>query len=307
MIVYRLKKDKIPERFQKAVVTMGNFDGVHRGHQALLKLTCEGAAAIGGQSIVLTFDPHPVQLFKPATFLLIQPLEARLKRLEMSGVDVCGVMEFTRDLADYSPRRFVEDWLLKAFELKHIIIGFDTTYGKGRKGSPEAMAAFGREFGFETTIVDAVTIGGRPVNSSRIRKALVAGRVEEANKLLGYPFEMRGTVVKGFSRGAALLGFPTANIQTGHRLIPGTGVYAVWVRRGPERHRGALNIGTNPTFGNQHRSIEVYILDFKEDVYGEQLSITFVKRLREERRFDGVEALRKQMARDVEEVGDVLR
>ncbi len=300
-------RDRFPEKLDNVVLTLGNFDGVHRGHQKLLRLTRDKARQRLGRAVVMTFDPHPVQVFKPSLFKQIQSLDDRLCRIEQSGVDTCVVVEFTRNLADHTPREFVLEWMLRLFDLKEVVIGYDTTFGKGRTGSPPMMEEFGRAFGFDTHVVEAIYIGDEPVSSSRIRRTVAAGKVEEATDLLGYNYFLRGTVVKGFGRGAAVLGYPTANIKTETNLIPANGVYAAWFHRNGDRYRGALNVGTNPTFGNQAVSVETYILDFDEDIYGEDVKVEFVQRLRGERKFDSIDALKQQMTLDVAEVRRVLR
>ncbi len=298
--------DELDEVFSKSVVTLGNFDGVHRGHQKLLELTRLQAERLDAHSVVITFDPHPVELFKPEIFQKIQLLPEKLASIEKSGVDNCVVMAFNRRLANYSPRDFVEQFLVQRFGLKHIFIGYDTTFGKQRAGDPEMMKRLGLEFGFETTIVPAVLHEEQPISSSRIRRSVLVGDVEEAGELLGHPFQIGGEVVRGFGCGGSLLGFPTANLNTGRRLTPKKGVYAVRVRLGEECYSGALSVGTNPTFGQQELSVEVHILDFDRDIYGEQLTLEFVRRMRDEKRFDGVEALKAQLRRDIEATRHVL-
>jgi riboflavin kinase/FMN adenylyltransferase len=305
MIVHRIK-DSFPDRIGPAVVTLGNFDGVHVGHQELLRQTREIAQAIGGVSVAVTFNPHPVRMFKPGTFRLIQPIEDRIKRFEQEGVDVAVVLEFNRKLADHGAQEFVEKYLLELFDLKHIVIGFNTTFGKGRTGDPLLMTELGKRYGFETTVVPAIFQGEAPISSSRIRHAVADGHVRDAERLLGYPFSLTGTVIKGYGRGSSILDMPTANLQTSNDLIPAQGVYATWVYRGDKRYMGALSIGTNPTFNNSDVSIEVYLLDFEGHLYGEQLKVEFVKRLRRNQRFNGIEELKQQLSADVAEVRRVL-
>lgn len=300
-------KTGLPNKLENAVVTMGNFDGVHKGHQKLMKLTRENAGKIMGNSVVLTFDPHPVQLFKPGSFKQIQPLEDRIERIEKTGVDACVILEFTRDMADVTPEDFVKVWLLKMFDLKHIVIGFNTTYGKQRQGTPETMKEIGKLLGFETTVVDAVIMDEQPISSSRIRKSIMAGKIRETNDMLGYPYKITGTVVKGYGRGGSLLGFPTANIQYPGNLTPQNGVYAAWLKRGAASYRAAVNIGFNPTFGNDSVSIEAFVMDFNEDLYGEQVSLKFVQHIRGEKKFDSLDSLKAQMTKDIQVIRDILR
>jgi len=305
MKIFRIK-DRLPERLADVVLTMGNFDGVHKGHQRLLQLTLEKARQRGGTAAALTFEPHPVQLFKPTDFQLIQPTEEKLERIARCGLDAAVVMEFTRDLADRGPEEFVADYLLGLFDLKETVVGYDTTFGKGRSGDPQLLTALGNRHGFANTVVEPVMVGNRPVSSSRIRKAVMVGDIADANDCLGYAFRLAGTVIKGYGRGAAILGYPTANLQIGRRLLPGPGVYACWVERRRERFRGAMSVGTNPTFGNSRLSVEVYILDFDENIYGETIVVKLAARLRDNIRFDRIEDLKARMTRDVEEVRRVL-
>lgn len=306
MIIHRVRNQPFPERLTNAVVTVGNYDGVHIGHQELLRRTKEIASDNNGMSVALTFDPHPVKLFKPGEFMLIQPIEERLALFERAGVDVSLVLEFNRALADQSAREFVENYLLRLCETRCVVIGFNTTFGKDRSGDPARMMELGREFGFETVVVPAVTVRGAPVSSSRIRRAVAEGHVEEATALLGRPFALEGTVTKGYGRGSSILNMPTANILSPGDLIPGEGVYAVWVLREGRRYKGALSIGTNPTFSNDRLSVEVFLLDFEGHLYGERLRVEFIRRLRVNRRFDRIEDLKAQICRDVDEVRRVL-
>jgi len=292
--------------FENVTLTMGNFDGVHRGHIELLARAKNSAQAHGGLSAVLTFDPHPVSLFKPGSFRLIQPLEERIEKIRSSGVDLCSVMEFTRDVADISARDFVEKILRSRFGFRELIVGFNTTFGKNRAGTPETLKSMGYQQGFAVTVVDPVMIRNEPVSSSRIRRAIQAGDITLANELLGYCYRVAGTVVKGYGRGG-VLGYPTANLDLGGRLIPHSGVFAAWVTRGAQRFRGAVSIGTNPTFDNQESSLEVFLLDFEENLYGERLGLEFVTFLRDMQRFENKGELKTQLARDVEAVRHVLR
>lgn len=301
------EKDRLPEYLRNVVLTFGNYDGVHKGHQELLKLTREKAESIGGQAVALTFEPHPVAFFRPGYFQLIHPVEEKLERLEREGMDIAVVFEFNEKLAGHSPRAFVRDRLLSLFDVKEIVIGYDTTFGKDRKGTQREMIAFGKEFGFETSVVDPVIVNGKPVSSSRVRKAVMAGDVSLAFELLGSPFTLGGRVVSGHGRGGELLGTPTANIETGNRLLPGPGVYAARIILGGERLPAAVNVGASPTFGDKKFSVEAHILDFDRDIYGEHAALEFVKRLRGEKCFDGLDQLKKQMEKDIGEVRNVLR
>ena len=299
--------ERITERISRAVVTIGNFDGVHLGHQELLRRTGALAGEIGGTSVAMTFWPHPVSLFKPGTFVRIQTLEERLALLESFGMDHAVVVEFSRDLADLVPAQFLHKVMLKTFDLEHVVLGWNTTFGKGRAGDVNTMKEFGQDVGFGVHSVDPVMHGGEPISSSRIRRAVASGEVDQAAIMLGRPYRLSGPVVKGFQRGGRLLGFPTANIHTKAPLVPARGVYAAWTWLGETRYKGALNIGVNPTFGNESPTVEVHLLDFDRDIYGETLSVEPMVRIRPEQKFDGLSALKTQIAEDVRKVDDVLR
>ncbi len=298
---------QITERIDRAVVTIGNFDGVHLGHQELLRRTGSLSTQIDGVSVAMTFWPHPVSLFKPGTFVRIQTLEERLALLESYGMDHAVVVEFSRDLADLVPSQFLHKVMLKTFDLHHVVLGWNYTFGKGRAGDVETMREFGNDVGFEVHKVDPVMHQEKPISSSRIRRAVAAGQVDDAAAMLGRPYRLTGPVVKGFQRGGRLLGFPTANIHTKAPLLPARGVYAAWTWLDGQRYKGALNIGFNPTFDNERSTVEVHLLDFDRDIYGETLSVEPVLHIRPEQKFEGLDALKAQIANDVQKVDDVLR
>ncbi len=291
-----------------AVATIGVFDGVHLGHRALVHQVLDRASLLGAASVAVTFTPHPEDVLRPESEIAhLATLDERLVLLKSLGLSEVVVLEFTPALSQLSPEQFLE-LLLARFRLRELWIGSDFALGHNRSGSPERLAAIGRERGFTVHQFPPVEIEGEPVSSSRIRRTLAAGRVEEAARLLGRPYRLAGTVVHGDHRGATL-GFPTANLSLGERLcIPGDGIYAVWAR--VEGHdgvyQGAASIGLRPTFGPGRRQIEVYLIGFDGDLYGKQMSIELVARLRGEERFESSAALVAQMIEDVKATKAIL-
>ena len=285
----------------EAVATIGVFDGVHLGHQALIHQIIGQASRLGAESVCVTFTPHPEDVLRPQSEIAhLATLDDRLALLKSLGVSKVAVFEFTRALSQLSPEEFI-DLLLARFRLRQLWIGSDFALGRNRSGSPERLAEIGRENGFTVHQFPPVVIEGEIISSSRIRQALAEGHVEEAGRLLGRLYRLTGVVVEGDHRGATL-GFPTANLSLRERLaLPADGIYAVWVRIGNERdaHPGAASIGIRPTFGPGERRIEVYLIGFDGDLYGMELSMEFVARLRGEERFDSPGALVAQMIEDV--------
>ena len=298
---------RFPRAFSRSSVALGNFDGVHVGHRALIGRMAAQAARDGGDAVVYTFEPHPVRFFFPERPpFLLTTLEQKLELLEAAGVRTVIVATFDADYASQTPDTFARDVLAGGLAARAVVIGYDFTFGRGRAGNPEVLVTLGRTYGFGVEVLPPVTVGGEPVSSSRIRKAVAAGAVEEASHLLGRPFAIRGRVVEGRRRGAAQLGFPTANIESENEVRPAGGVYAAWVRilgaadRAERQNPAAVNIGTAPTFGGgRATTVEAHLLDFTGSLYGERLEVAFVGRLREERTFPDPGALKAQIAADV--------
>lgn len=284
------------------VATVGTFDGVHKGHWRVLQEIGERAAATGRRSLLVTFDPHPLRIVRPdhAPRLLTTPLEKK-EILAESGVDYAVFLSFTEALSRYPPRRFVQEILLARLGVEELVIGYDHGFGRDRSGDPETLIRIGAELGFTVDVVAPISAMGEPISSSRIRGALSAGRVDEATYCLGRPYSIRGVVVRGEGRGRGL-GFPTANlvVADGDKLIPPPGIYAVRgvLRSGTEA--GALHVGPRPTFIGSPPSIELHLLDFDRDIYGEEVRVDFVRYLREVRPFATASALVDQMREDVE-------
>ncbi|HEX7128037.1 MAG TPA: bifunctional riboflavin kinase/FAD synthetase [Thermodesulfobacteriota bacterium] len=304
----------MPRPFHRAAVALGNFDGVHLGHQALFDRLKALGGRLGGDTVVYTFDPHPVAFFFPdRPPFLLTTLEQRLELIERFGIPTAVVATFDASYAAQSPEAFVEEVLVGALSARAVVVGYDFTFGKGRAGTPEVLVSLGRRHGFEVDVIAPVSVGGEPVSSSRIRRLVAAGRVEEAAALLGRPYAIRGAVVPGHRRGGAALGFPTANVAAENPVLPPNGVYAALVRGlGPDAlpagaWAAAVNVGVAPTFGGAGaRTVEAHLLDFDGDLYGRRLEVAFVARLRDERRFPDLDALRAQIAADVAAVRAAL-
>jgi riboflavin kinase/FMN adenylyltransferase len=280
-------------------VALGNFDGVHRGHQALVRAVVDEARGRAGTALALTFDPHPALVLAPerAPQPLMQ-LEQRVAALEACGVQAVAVLPFTPEVARQAPEEFVRCWLVERLGIACVAVGPDFRFGHARRGDVELLSRLARELGFETRVVAPVTEGGLPVSSTRVRQALAEGEVELAARLLGRPHEVQGRVCAGDARGR-LLGYPTANLEPPRVCLPARGVYAAWCRLSDGRRFGALvNVGERPTFGGLGLRVEAHLLEFSEDLYGSELRLSFLRRLRGEQRFDGPEALKAQIARD---------
>jgi riboflavin kinase / FMN adenylyltransferase len=293
-------------------LAIGNFDGVHRGHQELVRVARARGAAIGAAAGVLTFTPHPARVFAPALAPpLIVSLERRLELLADAGAEVAIVEPFTRAFAAIEAEAFVRDVLVARLGAREVVVGYDFTFGHGRRGTPALLKTEGAALGLGVTIVPPVTLdGGLVCSSSKVRELVLEGRVEGAALVLGRPVEITGPVVHGVGRGRGI-GVPTANVAAEAELLPRLGIYAAWARvldaRGGvvSSHRAALSVGSNPTFaatpGAAPVTVEAHLLDFDGDLYDRRLRLEIVHWLRDERRFDSLTALTAQIAADVAE------
>ncbi|WP_168583657.1 bifunctional riboflavin kinase/FAD synthetase [Gephyromycinifex aptenodytis] len=307
----------IPDDIGRSVVTLGNFDGVHRGHRAVLSRTVETARERGLAAVAVTFDPHPVAVLRPeAAPGMITSTAHRLELLQQAGLDAVLVMEFTRELATWTPEEFVTRVFVEALKVEVVVVGADTRFGVRNSGDITTLRQLGQTHGFEVRVVHDV--GGQDNqdrwSSTQVRTLIGQGQVEAASEVLGRPHRVEGTVVHGDHRGREL-GYPTANLsQDSDGLIPADGVYAGWLLRPnlPAKHPdsrlpAAISIGTNPTFDGTQRRVEAYVLDRSDlDLYGEHVSVEFVQHLRPTLRFDGVEALLERMRIDVAQCRRVL-
>lgn len=292
--------DELRDTIAGSCVTIGNFDGVHVGHQRLLALTCAKARKRGLVSVVVTFDPHPMTVLmgqKAPPFLT--STGQRLALIEKHGPNVSLVLEFTRQMAALEPEEFVRRYLVEGLNLRELVIGYDYAMGKGRKGNFDLLSRLGQQYGFGVERLDPVIVGGAVVSSTRIRDLVQSGNVWDARPLLGRFFEVQGRVVDGKKRGAAMLGFPTANLAYSGVLLPKPGVYAVWALLDGEVLPAVANVGDNPTFGDTGLTLEVHIMDFARSIYGQTLGVQFVQRLRSERKFESIDALKARIGEDV--------
>jgi riboflavin kinase/FMN adenylyltransferase len=294
------------EKFPSPVLTLGNFDGVHLGHQAIFRKVVERAKATGGTSIAFTFEPHPLKVLAPERSpKLLNTFHSKMKFIEASGMQIVICADFTRVFAEQNPEEFARRVLVEGIGVKEVYIGYDYAFGKGREGSIESLAIMGRTYGFTVGVVDAVKVGDTAVSSSLVRDLVSNGRVDETPRYLGRFYSIEGNVVHGESRGRAL-GFPTANIDTVNELLPAFGVYAVRTVVGGRTIDGVASLGVRPTFGDGPVSIEVFLFDYEGDLYGKHLEMSFIKRLRGEEKFPDADALVGQMHKDVEQAKSVL-
>jgi len=296
------------------VLTIGNFDGVHLGHRAILDTVIARARALEGEAVLYTFDPHPRKVLQPGRALdLLATMDQKIELLEEAGIDVLIVEPFDLAFARTSPDEFVRDHVHSRIAPVEVYVGYDFHFGKDREGSMRLLTETGPLLGFSVTIIPEVTVGGRDVNSTRIRELLRGGEVEEAGRLLGRAFSVRGPVVPGMKRGRGL-GFPTANLAPDNEIMPGPGVYVCEVRLldegEPARETmlpAVTNVGHRPTFEDGRGLIaEAHVIDFAGDLYGREVELSFLAQLRPERKFDGPDALREQIARDVAAARDWL-
>ena len=288
-------------------LAVGIFDGFHIGHQALIRSLVAGAEAAGALPVAATFDPLPAQVLAqdPPQSTLADAQE-RAALLEQAGARAVIIFTFDKTFSQQSAETFIKR-VTSAGDVQRIVVGPDFQFGHGREGAVPALRTLGERYGFAVTVVEPIAVGGPVVSSTRIRQALREGDLDTAQALLGRPYSVTGTIVRGEQRGRAL-GFPTINVAPPpDKLLPHDGIYATWVTLGDMRHRAASSLGVRPTFGGGPRELEAYILDFSEEVYGQQATVAFVQRLRDEIRFDSAEDLARQIAKDVEQTRLVLR
>lgn len=294
--------ENIGQPFEKAVVTIGNFDGVHKGHQVLLKKTIQKAREIGGVAIAITFEPHPIKVLTKDGPPLITLYKQKAELIEKVGIDILICIPFTKAFASVDAETFIVDFLLNKIGMKVMVVGNDYCFGKNREGSIELLKTFAKQYDFDIIIPEWVQISDTwsdRISSTKIRELVMEGNVEKVPSLLGRYYQVRGTVVRGRDRGGKLLGFPTANINLYDELSPKTGVYAVTVEYAGNTFNGVANIGYSPTFEDHLFTVEVHILDFKEDLYGQTIRVNFISRLRDEIKFKGIDELIQQIEQDI--------
>jgi riboflavin kinase/FMN adenylyltransferase len=287
-----------PDR-RPSAVALGVFDGVHLGHRAILGAAVAHARASGAPAIACTFDPHPLEVLQPGRAPLpITTLDERLALIAQCGIDGAVVLSFTAELAAVEPEAFVKDVVVGRLAASQVVVGFNHRFGRGARGDAALLRELGGRLGFRVDVVEPLTVDGVEVSSTAIRAALGRGDLDGAARMLGRPYTLPGKVVPGAGRGRTL-GFPTANVAPDRPVLLATGVYAAVAEVGAERRRAVVNIGVRPTFGEDTLAVEAYLLDFSGDLYGQPIRLTFVSRVREERRFPSVDALRAQIEADV--------
>lgn len=304
----RILRDNFsPKDFVRPVLTIGSFDGVHLGHRLLIKRAQEEAKSRRGEVVIFTFEPHPMHVLNPhQKLLLLTPLESKLYLLENLGVDTVIAYPFSHETAQKSPEAFVEEVLYRSIRPLKVIVGYNFTFGKNRGGNAETLRDLGDVFGFQVEVLPPLEVEGIAVSSSYIRSLILQAEVEKASKYLGNPFFIKGEVVHGEKLGS-LLGIPTANLKVDPLQILPKGVFVVkvsWEKKGT--YGGVLNIGTRPTFGGKQLSVEVHLINFSENLYGEKLLIEFVKKIRDERQFENPQALFEQIKKDIKYALEVL-
>ena len=285
------------------VLTIGTFDGVHLGHRKIISRLHDLARQMDGESVIFTFDPHPRKVVAPSetNLRILTTLDEKVDLFEQSGIDHLIIYPFTPEFAQLSYEQFVEEILVGQIRVKHLVVGYDHKFGKNRQGDFEFLKGCADRLKFGIEKLDVLLVNESNVSSTKIREAIQNGDFETANSYLGYPFTLHGTVVEGQRLGRKIQ-FPTANVEASDpdKIIPGYGVYAVKVEIGSELHLGMLNIGTRPTINNNadHRSIEVHILDFEGDIYGQPITLLFYGKLRDEQKFSSIDALKDQLSLD---------
>jgi riboflavin kinase/FMN adenylyltransferase len=291
--------DQIKKPFVNPVVTLGNFDGVHLGHQRIFERLKNEAAKIRGEPLVVTFEPHPLKILSPRQCPpLITPFRKKMLLIEEMGIDKVICIEFSLAFAEISPLEFVRDFLAEKINTKKVIIGYNYHFGKGKSGDAETLKKICKRFNIEVHVMEALIVDHIIVSSSKIRELIQEGNVEKASKLLGRNYPIIGKVIEGARRGNTL-GFPTANLEISEELYPKTGVYAVEVLWKSQVFKGLANVGYNPTFHSKTFSVEVHILSFNQEIYGDEIQVNFKRRIRDEIRFDSPSHLIDQIRKDI--------
>jgi riboflavin kinase/FMN adenylyltransferase len=302
--------EKLKEPFKAAVVTIGNFDGVHLGHQSLFHEVIEKADAINGNSVVITFQPHPIRVLtsngKPP---LITLAEQKRELIASTGIDNLICIPFTTGFAQITASDFVKNILVERIGMKAIVVGQDYTFGKNREGNLDLLQTYSEQFGFDVIVNDWIrprTNGTvQRISSTLIRELVIDGNIEKARTLLGRYYQIRGTVAQGRDRGGRLIGFPTANVNLTDELCPKMGVYAVTAEIDYRKFNGVANIGYSPTFDDRVFTVEVHILDFNDDIYGQNIRVNFIKRIRSEKKFAAISELSAQIEKDIAKAREI--
>jgi riboflavin kinase/FMN adenylyltransferase len=299
---------RLSRPLKRPVLTIGNFDGVHLGHRAILEIVVDRARSLGGEAILLTFEPHPRKIVQPdRPPSLLATLEQKAELLDAAGIDVLIVESFDLEFAQTPPEVFVNEYIQRRIAPTEVYVGYDFHFGRDREGSMRLLAETGPRLGFSVTVIPEITMGERDVNSTRIRDLLGTGQVKEAAELLGRPFSVRGSIVEGMKRGRGM-GFPTANLAPDNEMLPHAGVYICAVRFLDDGDPGrgevipaVTNLGYRPTFDDQRSLVaEAHLMDFSGDLYGRKVDLDFLERLRPEQKFESIDELKLQIGRDVD-------
>ncbi|MGA2026309.1 MAG: bifunctional riboflavin kinase/FAD synthetase [Syntrophobacteraceae bacterium] len=298
--------ETVQRKFKNPAITIGNFDGVHKGHQALFQRVKQLAEELNGESVVVTFDPHPLEvLFPKKAPSFITSHRYKLDLIASCGIDATIVIPFDHKFSQMSAREFVEAVLVEKIGARAIVVGHDYRFGHSREGDIAFLKQLGEQYGFEVQTVSGLRVNDTVVSSTAIRQMITSGNIREANRLLGRSFEVSGTVIPGRKRGVSL-GFPTANIRMPAITPPRTGVYVVQAEVDGKTYGGAANLGYNPTFGDTDLSLEAHLFDFDRDIYGKPITIRFIDRLRDELRFSSPDELAAQIKKDVNTAKKIL-
>ena len=291
----------LPDAVIGTVVTVGTFDGIHLGHQALFRAIAKRALERGVSSLLLTFEPHPLQVLRPkAAPLLLTTVEEKKEIFAQVGVDYVAFVPFTQEFSKYTPKEFVEEVLVRRLRARELVIGHDHSFGRNREGNVDVLEELGDTYGFDVHVVHGIEMAGEPISSTRIRDVLLEGDVESAIQWLGRPYSVSGRVIRGEGRGQAL-GFPTANLMQPpeNKLLPAEGIYVVRASLGSKLFEGLLHLGPRPTFSGTGSTIELFLIDFSADIYGQHVVVEFLTRIREVRSFASSTELVDQMHEDL--------
>ena len=294
-------------RLENSWLAVGVFDGVHRGHQKIIKRLVTGAHENDAPAVILTFDPHPAKVFGRGDIKLLTLPGERARLLGNLGVDAVVTHPFDMDVANVTAFDFMKR-IKTQLGLAHLVLGYDSTLGKDREGNAARLTEIGSELGYSVETISALGDESGVISSTEIRKLISVGKVDEAARLMGHPYQLQGLVGHGDQRGRTI-GFPTANLDYAReKVLPASGIYACWAYVGDERHKAAVNLGTNPTFtpDKMTMNVEAFLLDFDRDIYGEALRLEFMARLRDELKYTSVDALIKQIEKDVEQTRKLL-
>lgn len=292
--------ENLKSQLRNPVVTLGNFDGIHIGHQRIFQKVIDNAKRMSGESVVITFDPHPLKILSPEQCPpLLTPFRKKMMFMEKTGVEKVLCIQFTKAFSQIAPHDFVKQILMEKIHAKKIIIGYNYRFGKGKSGTADSLKEICSSLGIEVEVVEALVVDDIPVSSSKIRELIRDGEVEKATKLLGREYLVMGRVIPGTQRGHSL-GFPTANIDMIEELYPKPGVYAVRAEWHHQLFNGLANLGFNPTFDAKRLSLEVHLLNFNHEIYGDELQVSFIRRIRDEIRFSSLKELIGQIQRDIE-------